>query len=304
MAGNGGRARIREEAAAWVACVDRGPTEDERKAFSAWLDSDPAHRPAYDQAIARYERSGLLRQSSLREGVSLESEFPRPRQRVARYAMAAGIAGLLVLGTFQVTGGLLGPPIQAVLLSSGPIPRDFLLDDGSSLTLAPASEMQVDLGRKERRAELRRGHARLAVSAEERAFVLVAGSRRVEVSNGDYELDLRTGEGSIEPVQAVAGISSAPVPGDPDASAVSPKQATTARRLEFSSASLRDVVEIANRDSGGPSIVVDPRIADLRVTGLFRAGDSAALARSLAATLNLQLVVGQGGALTLEPRAK
>lgn len=305
LPGDDERERMRDEAAAWVARFDRGATDEDRDEFAQWLESDPACQLAYDQAANRYRESSLLRQSDLRGSVSLERAFPQPRHSLARGAVAAGIAGLLVLGTYQLTTGrLFSPPIQAVLLSSGPEVREVRLKDGSSLTLAPASEMKVDLSRKERRAELRRGHARLAVSADERAFVLVAGSRRLEVSAGEYELDLRNGKGSIEPVQTVGGISTVSGSRDPAASAESPQQAAPGRRFEFSSASLRDVAEIANRDSGGPPISVDPRIADLRVTGLFRAGDSAALARSLAATLDLQLVVGEGGALTLEPRAK
>ena len=304
MPGDEERERIRDEAAAWVATFDKGPTNEEQEVFSQWLARNPAHQPAYDQAVARYRQSGLLRQSKLRTSVSLESEFPRPRQRLARNAMAASIAGLLVLGTYQLTtGGLFGPPIQAVLLSSGPVAREIQLNDGSALILAPSSEMQVDLSRKERRAELRRGHARLAVSSDERAFILVAGKRRIEVRNGEYNLDLRNSEGSIEPVQAIAGTLSAPGPENSVASAVN-KQAASVRRLEFSSASLRNVADIANQDSGGPLLEVDSRVAHLRVTGLFRAGDSAALARSLAATLDLQLVVNENGTLLLEPRAK
>lgn len=304
MPGDEGRKRIREEAAGWVARFDRGATENDRDAFTQWLASDPAHQPAYDQALARYRQSGLLRQSDVRRSVSLESEFPRPRQLLARKAMAAGIAGLLVIGMYQLTTGrLFGPPIQAVLLSSGLAAREIQLDDGSSLTLAPSSEMKVDLSRKERRAELRRGHARLAVSSEERPFILSAGNRRIEVSKGEYELDLRSGMGSIEPIQDATKAQSTLDAKAPTPNVVKP-QAAPAKQLEFSSTSLRDVAAEANRDSGGPLLEVDPRIADLRVTGLFRAGDRAALARSLAAALDLQLVASESGALILEPRKK
>lgn len=298
---NGVRDRLRSEAAAWVARLDDDPSEADREEFVRWLKLDPAHQQAYDKALASYGQSVLVRQSPLSREVSLESEFPAPGGRLVRAALAAGIAGLLLVGGYQLAReNWFAPPLQAVMLTSGSAPRDLILEDGTAVRLGPSSAIRIDLMKAERRAELQRGQARLSIAADDRPFVLEAGNRRSEVREGRYLLSLDKGLGAIEAVdeKSVA----LPSRGSPiDETSVEPKSATM---LDFEGSTLAEVAVRANRLNAPAILDIDPSLAGRKVTGLFKSGDSMALGRSLAAALDLELVTVSPRTVRLEPRKK
>ena len=72
--------------------------------------------------------------------------------------------------------------------------------------------------------------------------------------------------------------------------------------LQFDDTPLGQAVEQAGRH-GRPHVrLADPVIADLRVTGAFRAGDTMGFAESVAAAFDLALERGPDGSLWLRPR--
>lgn len=296
--------RIRSEAAAWVARLDRDDSEATREEFTQWASADPAHRPAYDRAHGRYSQSVLIRQSPISRQVSLNSEFPKRSPGLARGAIAAGIAGLLLLSTFQLTTGrLFGPPLQAAMLSSGSSARQVELDDGSSLTLDPSSQLRIDLTRSERRAELTRGRARIVIAPEDRPFLLKVGAREEKVAAGDFVLAIGPDESSITPLSPSTATGET-YERSPTVMASRPASLARIEPMDFSATPLAEVAARANRTANGPAIEVDPRIAGIPVTGLFQVGDNQALARSLAAALDLESTAMPSGAIRLEARRK
>lgn len=300
--------RIRSEAAAWVVRVDAGMAQDERRAFELWLSKDPAHRTAFDQAQNSYRQSALIRQSPVSEDRVLEDHFPRRENKsIFQPALAASVAALLLLGAYQFSrdGGvyLFGPPVQAIMLTSGLTPQAIELDDGTKLRLEPASAIRIDLTKTARRAQLRRGRAELVIASDPRPFVLVAGSAQAQAHEGRYELDVTAGEGTIlEAGKARAGVSDI-TEAAIGASAVQP-WSPSANRLEFKATPLAEVAARANQSAADPMLEIDPRLGKLPVTGLFRAGDTPALARSLAAVFDLELVNPRPGVVRLQPRKK
>jgi transmembrane sensor len=71
--------------------------------------------------------------------------------------------------------------------------------------------------------------------------------------------------------------------------------------LEFRNTPLRDAIAEANRYSSRQITISDPSIGELRVTGTFRAGDTAGLARSLAAAFVLRSDFEPRGSIVLRP---
>jgi transmembrane sensor len=187
------------------------------------------------------------------------------------------------------------------MLTSGTAPQDVKLEDGTELKLEPASAVRIDLTRSERRAELRRGAAQLTVAREGRPFILQVGASRTEVSGGQYQLTLSKGQGAIHPIgPASADMSASGLP-DGQVATIDRESAAT---LNFNATSLADVAAAANHAGGSPVLEIDRRVAGRTVTGLFKAGDSAALGRALAAALDLELVSVRPGTIRLEPREK
>lgn len=300
----GSKERLRSEAATWVARLDAGASREDRDSFQRWLADDPAHQAAYDRALSTYREAALLRNSMAARDHDLEAHFPPRSVPVAGRILAASLGILLLAGGYQLaTGGLpfAGPPLQAVILTSGTLAEDVKLEDGTAVRLEPASAIRIDLTATQRRAQLRRGRARLAVVAESRPFVLEAGVARSEAHEGEFELSLEAGEGVIHKLKQGEAVSigdSLPVPAAPARSG-GPADDTV---LEFTGTPLAEVAHRANRDASHPMLSIDPRLASLPVTGVFRSGDTRALAGSLALVFDLDLVAGRNGTIRLQPR--
>ena len=298
--------RIRSEAATWVVRLDAGMGSEECRAFEQWLLEDPAHRAAFDQAHDTFLQSGLIRQSPVSDDRALEDHFPSREKSIVRPALAASIAALLLLGVYQMSRGggslLFGPPLQAVMLTSGPTAEAIELKDGTKLRLEPSSAIRIDLTKTARRAQLRRGRAELVVSRDRRPFLLMAGSTQTQVREGRYELDLTAGQGVISEAGKRAG--AADIISSASDAPAGPPSSASAHRLEFNATPLADVAARANQPAASPTLEIDPRLGKLPVTGVFRSGDTAALARSLAAVFDLDLVNSQPGVVRLQPRKK
>jgi transmembrane sensor len=302
----GSRERIRSEAAAWVVRLDGGESHEDRRTFEQWLAESPAHQAAYDRSLSTYRQSALIRHSRETGDRNLERHFQSRPGRFAVRALAASLGALLLFGGYQLATGrfpLIGPPLQAVMLTSGAVAEDLELEDGTEVRLEPASAIRIDLTRTERRARLQRGRARLAVSSDSRPFLLEAGTARSEVREGEFELSLLASRGEIRELKPGRAISAV----DSDAitmAQVQPIDPAGDELLDFKATPLAEVALRANRAAAQPVLDVDPRLGALRVTGVFKSGDTVSLARSLALVFDLELVGSKTGTLRLQPRQK
>lgn len=302
----GSREQRRSEAAAWVVRLDGVASQEDRRSFEQWLAENPAHQAAYDQAVSTYRQAALLRHSGVARDRDLETHFPSRPGPFAGRALAASLGALFLLGGYQLaTGGLpfMGPPLQAVMLTSGTVAENLKLEDGTAVRLEPASAIRIDLTRTQRRAQLQRGRARLAVVPDGRPFVLEAGTARSEVREGEFELSVDGRKGEIRKVKPGQSLSLGDDPPTP-AAQVRPVVPARDDLLEFNATPLAEVALRANQTGTEPILAIDPRLGDLRVTGVFKSGDTVALARSLAVVFDLELVSIPTGTLRLQPRKK
>lgn len=70
--------------------------------------------------------------------------------------------------------------------------------------------------------------------------------------------------------------------------------------LSFEAARLEDAIVEANRYNVVKLRVADPAIADLRITGAYRASDTAGFARALAASFGLGVTTDAHGDIVLD----
>lgn len=235
------------------------------------------------------------------------------RSRKARWflgpALAAGIAlGAILIG--QPGAGPLAPPamtaaneeVRRVATALGER-RDVVLSDGSRVTLNTGTEVEIDYASPDRRAiRLLRGQAMFQVARDAgRPFVVRAGTREIVAigtafdvrieSDGRVEVLLVEGKVRVDPVDRSALVRLVPslarvelTPGEqlivPSAGNEAVRKADVERVTAwnrgvviFRDDSVADAVREMNRYSNDRLIVEDPRVARLKVSGIFPAAN-------------------------------
>ena len=131
---------IREEATLWA--VRTGDAEfADWEGFTAWLERDPAHAAAYDAAVVAVEDAAATLAAARPLAANDPGEAPEPpasRRRWAIPALAAAVAGLLAVGTWQALGS------TASYTTAPGETRLVALGDGSSVALSGGSRLVVE----------------------------------------------------------------------------------------------------------------------------------------------------------------
>lgn len=170
--------QVELEAIGWVIRL-REASEQDWQAFTAWLETDPAHAAAYEEAaLVDAEAEELL---PIREEPEVHESAPAvaavradgARRHGRRQFLGWGIAASLLLTTFYVT---LGGSAGETVIETGPGERrEFVLGDGSRIELNGGTRIVIDEGR-ERYAKLERGEALFHVVHDAaRPFEVAAG---------------------------------------------------------------------------------------------------------------------------------
>jgi transmembrane sensor len=310
-------ALIRRQAAKLLVRADADPTPENFERLERWRASDPRHARALAKAEAVLASAGLLAQSSI--VLERRSDIHIRPRRVGTLAIAASIAAVLLLAPILFLLFAHRSPvdstIEAVMLSTGPgETRAVTLADGSRLVMAGSSAVRVDLAPGRRNALVEKGRARFSITRGGPPFMVSSGDTSVRMNEGIVDVSQRTAATHVELISGAAEISSL---SDPErrerigAPAAIDRPLTVGRetvaagsskftRLSFDGARLADVVASANRYGGHQIIIDDPDIANLRVTLVYRAGDTDGLARSLADAFQLEVHEDSSGDLLVE----
>ncbi|CAN7551964.1 FecR family protein [Caulobacter sp. LjRoot300] len=301
---------IGQTARAWALAVvgEDFPPERSRQ-FGAWLDADPAHRRAYEQAETVVMMLGGLRTQT----AVAPARPPTARWRVPVMAAAGGLlAACLALA---VLATLPGPTYETRPGQS----RQVALSDGSQVTLAPASRLRAASRWRPRALALERGEAFFVVAHQPsgqpftvqaaNALVRVVGTRfnvhrgadsavRVEVEQGvvqvsnhpdgqDRAVTLRAGQTAIADAHGLAvGVLA------PSSLAGGWRQG----RLAYDDAPLSEVVADLNRYSRRPLTIGSPAAARLKVTAAFDIAQADRFVAELPRALPVRLIPdGRGG---------
>lgn len=328
----GRRERLRREAADWVARLNGPSSEEHRAEFERWYRSSADHSAAYDRLSALFEVAGRASRRAPAKGAMSPVPLRPIRAWAARYALAAGVAvALLVAGVLIFAGRTAQfdrtEPQVARFAAPSSETRRLILADGSEVLLSPGSVLTVDLGNRERRLRLAKGSARFAVAHEARPFVVATAGTEVVARGTRFVVTLDGGRTTVALLDGIVDVS---YPADPGAEqrrvarlrpgeriVVESGRVQTARpgsaelsgegpkpvpaMLQFDGAPLGQAVGEASRH-GSPRIRLrDPSLAALRITGGFRAGDTAGLAESVAAVFRLEIERAEDGTLWLKP---
>jgi len=307
---------LRRKASALLARAERDPSPANLQALDGWRKKNARHSTLLNSGDAVLRQSLHLSPSILTEERS-RAQASHERAR-PRFALAASIALCLICaGALYLVRGGPNQPIEAVLLTTsvGEI-RQVHLSDGSNVTLDTGTSVRVDIRRNHRQAVVDHGRARFAIASSGAPFTIRTATAAVRLKGG--VIDVSSG-GADTDIVLIAGkaqigteakdnrhdlVIDAPASVSTNGGAVRalPRQISAdwpSGRLSFANTRLADVVATANRYTKVQIGIGDPSISDLRVTGVFKAGDAEGLSKSLAAAFRLRIEKDGRGDLIL-----
>jgi transmembrane sensor len=298
---------VKTEAAAWMARLGSNRrTDADEQDFRAWLGSDPAHAAAFEELSAIWDVAGTYPRDM--RGHSVEK-----RPTLARRAVAAGLVALPVAGA----GLILLRPAQAETYSTKVgEQKKITLSDESSIFLDTNTRLEVSFDRQTRLVVLQYGRANFEVATDkDRPFVVKAADSHIIAAESNF--DVRYDKSQVSVVlfsgQATvkdAGKLKALAPGERlatenhaitlDKPKLTSVQAWRSGRTIFENTKLSDAVAEMNRYNAIEMQIRDRDIADMRVSGIYRNGDSLAFANTIAKLMPVKVQETPTGVYLLE----
>ena len=305
------------QAARWAIRLSAGSLlPREQQELDAWLQSDPRNRGAFVRAQATWldlDRVAALGRpgAAERSWPDVQGQAPMLRRR---WVLAAGLGAVAATGI----GGWLSWQARrdSYVCGEGEV-RRVTLTDGSVMTLNSDSYVRVSYSPARRSISLERGEALFEVTKNSaRPFVVSAGNLSVRavgtafaVRKGDSKTDVTVAEGVVEVSDAADLLRQLPTRLVANELAIETHTGIRVKRLtpedldrrlawregmlDFDGQTLAEAAAEINRHGGKPIRIDDPRLASRPVVGLFQAGDSEGFARTVAAALGAESIVGE-----------
>jgi len=295
-----------EEAANWLArlCAD-DRTQDDEAAFRVWLIADPRNAAAFEAVNAAWEAVGALPRD-LRDRQMIYSE-----EGMHRRAMVTGSLGLLV--ALGVGLAFLNRADAKVYQTDVGQQKHVALRDGTKILLDTDTRIKVTFTDQMRATELDYGRVNFSVVPDaHRAFLVKAADNLVigDRSNFDVRRDrenitvlLLRGRVSVKNTDAETGkfrmlnggerliTSGATIKIDrPNLASLIAWQTGQA---VFDECALTSAISEMNRYSARKLEINDARIANMKVSGVYRVGDNADFARALSHLLPIDVRMGK-----------
>lgn len=285
------KAEIDRAAAAWLIRLGSPALDDaDRRAFRAWLDADPAHAVALEEARCLW--SALAGPAA-----DVERSVRRRRRRRAGLALAACLLAALAGLSLRPGADHATPHGEVVTVT---------LADGSRMTLDGNSAANVEIDARRRRVDLQSGRAFFEVEPDAaRPFVVDAGRVETVVLGTAFAVDRRRGavevvveRGRVEvragsvvalgPGQRVAAAEDRI--GAPEAAPLAAALAWRRGLMVFENRTLGEVAEELGRATGARLVIPQASVRALRLSGVFREDRPAAVLDAIEAGLGLGTV--------------
>ncbi|MBN7809277.1 FecR family protein [Agrobacterium rosae] len=177
---------VQDEASEWMIRIRECPDDpDVRQAFEDWILHKPENRREWEQTCRMWQALGHAPQP-------IAGKVPRSKKTIGGIAV-----GGIALCLFMLTVPSLLLRFQAEYQTATAETRVVTLDDGSTVSLAPASAISSDFKNGKREVTVLAGEVFLdVVHDQSRPFRVVAGELNVEVRGTAF--DVRLGKESTE----------------------------------------------------------------------------------------------------------
>lgn len=307
-----------ERAAQWALRVDAGSLNAEQEAeLDAWVAADPRHAGAFARAMAAH----AYFDRAIAMGVTLDMpedipqvapEAPNPRRTISRRTWLGGVGAALAASVLAAIGIDRLTRSTTLTADRGTV-RRTALEDGSAVTLNTGTEVSVTMQPLERRVSMMAGEANFDVAKDAaRPFIVEAGAVRIRVVGtsflvhlsdvGDVAVTVREGRVEVqargaEPVLLAAGDRIAVPAGGPivreqlSVGEVDRLGLWQRGEMDLTGLTLADAAGQYARYSNRRIVIEDPRVARLKVAGVFSTSDPAGFAEAAALAHDLRVTM-------------
>ena len=288
-------AEIKSAAVAWLTRRDDGLSATEEAAFRQWRDSSPQHATAVAEFEAAWSALDGPRRTGTTEFVRREiarrSQFRKWQRRTIG---ATSLALLIFAGFWMQRSPTIAPRTATARVV---VPARQSLSDGSIAHVPLGARIETRYDATARQLELVSGEGFFIVKKDaRRPFIVQAGPFRVQAVGTQFAVRLAandcevvvtegrvavTREGDTEPTLVdhdhkltlsrylVPVTRPAPVPLNP--AQLSQHLTFRTPRLEFTDTSIGEAIALFNRHNDIRLKAADRAVAELLVTGIFRA---------------------------------
>ncbi|MEJ0039666.1 MAG: FecR domain-containing protein [Gammaproteobacteria bacterium] len=295
---------VRAEAAVWVARLhSSGRSRALESGLRKWLKADPAHTRAFELATEAWEIGGGIPGGALpRMADPFVDRQPGRFSRRSYFAVAAALSAVIVGATV-----FLSRSTPAVSTTVGE-QRMLTLDDGTRIFLNTDTTLFVKEDATHRHVSLDTGEALFDVAKDpQRPFVVTAGDKEVVALGTSFvvrrdprqlvvtlvEGRLRVTAGGLKKETVLKSgqrlTFSERKPASIDEPPIDEVIAWRRGEIILDKTRLRDAVEEMNRYSAVKLVLDDPAAAEIRVSGIFRAGDSVRFAQAVGEAYHLSV---------------
>lgn len=293
------RRRARAEASAWVVRL-HGPRRSPalEAGFREWLAADPEHARQFERVTEVWDAGP---QVPISRASRARARRRLPVSRI--WAAAASIALACLVAAYFLVGVGSGTVYRNGI---GPL-RVIQLEDGSRISLDAQSAIRVAYSDTERRVQLEQGNAYFQVSHNPGwPFVVVAGQHQITDIGTAFMVSSGPGRTAVTLLEGRVAVSSRSVAAraaggagsrssKPPPIILAPGQRLTFARdtppsidvpsmddvtawlhgeIILDDTPLTRVVATLNRHDRTPLGIGDPRVANLRISGIYHTGDN------------------------------
>lgn len=272
-----------QEAADWYLRLAEDATEDELRAWVEWCAADPANLKEFERTRDTWQAFDGLEPQAL-DLLSHLEEKTGPRAR-AKFAIAASILIVTAAAGWWAIENHYFSPNKRVFTARETVNESTTLPDGSTLTLAPRTNVAMDFSGKVRGLELSQGEAYFKVSPNKtKPFIVHAASFSITALGTAFNIKstpdriiVTVQEGLVE---AARGTEKWRVAAGyqlkydlarrtTHIAAIDPERELTWKegRLEYFLEPLENVVSDANRYTHRHIEITDPKIAQITYSG-------------------------------------
>ncbi len=327
-----------EAAATLIVRQAEGEFPHDRMIFEQWLELGEENRAAWERAKLGWRAFDDAGPDELLDAMRehARSARPAPSERWSHYATAAALCLAILTGSMVAErAGMFGDGGEGIERPDSPsssapvyyatgreLPRTVTLPDGSRMVLDADTRVAAIFGKDRRRLEILKGRAYFSVLHDSaRPFAVLARDleitaigTRFDVAIAGPQIKVLLAEGRLsvatpshraaKPIIMSAGERLTSVGGAaPTLSGADTAEAASWQDgfATFDDDTLADAAAELNRYPGDRLIVRDRKVAGLRISGRFKAGDAERFARTLEQVHPVRVVRRSGQEIEIVP---